>query len=56
MIAYMEFGSDDDLAAALGSPEMKAAGRDLREFATGGTTMFTQRLVDVDVDVDVDGG
>lgn len=43
-VAHLEFDDEDDLRNTLSSPEMKAAGRDLRNFATGGATMFTQEL------------
>lgn len=41
-VAYLHFADADSLAAALASPQMRAAGKDVRNFATGGVTMFTQ--------------
>lgn len=46
-VANMYFDDADSLAVAVGSPEMRAAGRDLRNFATGGVTMFTQEEIPV---------
>ncbi|MCK8670949.1 EthD family reductase [Rhodococcus sp. HM1] len=43
-VAYLQFDTEDDLKKGLASPEMREAGRDLRNFATGGSTMFTQQL------------
>ncbi|MEU6587233.1 EthD family reductase [Nocardia sp. NPDC046763] len=42
MVANLQFPTADALERALTSTEMKAAGRDVRNFATGGVTMFTQ--------------
>lgn len=41
-VANLYFADADSLAAGLASPEMTAAGKDLRNFADGGVTMFTQ--------------
>ncbi|OZE44939.1 ethyl tert-butyl ether degradation protein EthD [Rhodococcus sp. 05-2254-6] len=41
-IASLYFADEASLKAGLSSPEMKAAGKDLRNFATGGAVMFTQ--------------
>ncbi|WP_128646202.1 EthD family reductase [Rhodococcus sp. BS-15] len=41
-IASLYFADGASLKAGLASPEMTAAGKDLRNFATGGVTMFTQ--------------
>lgn len=43
-VAYLQFDTEDDLKAALSSPEMRDAGRDIRNFATGGATMYSQNL------------
>ncbi|WP_072802774.1 EthD family reductase [Rhodococcoides yunnanense] len=51
-IANLYFADEDSLKAGLSSPEMKAAGKDLRNFATGGVTMFTQEEVRVGGSVD----
>ncbi|MFE3228868.1 EthD family reductase [Nocardia sp. NPDC059228] len=42
MVASLHFPTAEALDQALASTEMKAAGRDVRNFATGGVTMFTQ--------------
>jgi len=47
MIAYLVFADEASLKVGLGSAEMKAAGKDVRNFATGGATMFTQEDVRV---------
>ncbi|GAB6919840.1 EthD family reductase [Rhodococcus erythropolis] len=44
-VAYLVFADDASLKAGLVSPEMKLAGKDVRNFATGGVTMFTQEDV-----------
>ncbi|KZF06287.1 ethyl tert-butyl ether degradation protein EthD [Rhodococcus sp. EPR-157] len=41
-IASLFFADEASLKAGLASTEMKAAGKDLRNFATGGAVMFTQ--------------
>ncbi|WP_338887208.1 EthD family reductase [Rhodococcus sovatensis] len=41
-IASLYFADEEALKAGLASTEMKAAGKDLRNFATGGAVMFTQ--------------
>lgn len=41
-IASLYFEDEASLQIGLSSPEMKAAGKDLRNFASGGVTMFTQ--------------
>ncbi|MFF0815562.1 EthD family reductase [Rhodococcus sp. NPDC003318] len=43
-VAYLQFATEEDLKTALASPEMRDAGRDVRNFATGGVTMYTQNL------------
>lgn len=43
-VAQLRFETEADLQQALASPEMKAAGKDVRNFATGGATMFVQQL------------
>lgn len=40
-VAHLSF-SDEDAARGLSSDEMKAAGADVRNFATGSVTMFIQ--------------
>lgn len=40
LVANLRFADATTLAAALQSPEMAAAGKDVRNFATGGVTMF----------------
>lgn len=47
MIANLVFADESSLKAGLASPEMKAAGKDVATFATGGATMFTQEDVRV---------
>lgn len=42
LIAQLAFASQDDLAAALQSPEGQAAAADLAHFADGGATLFVQ--------------
>ncbi|OBA83502.1 ethyl tert-butyl ether degradation protein EthD [Mycolicibacterium elephantis] len=39
-VAHLNFDTDEVLKQALVSPQMKEAGRDVREFATGGVTMY----------------
>lgn len=46
-IASLYFETRDSMTAGLASPEMRAAGKDLRNFATGGVTMFTQEETSV---------
>lgn len=41
-VANLYFADAAALEAVMKSPEMRAAGKDLRNFATGGVTMFTQ--------------
>jgi uncharacterized protein (TIGR02118 family) len=43
-VANLRFDTDEALQKALASPEMKAAGRDVRNFATGGATMYTRTV------------
>ncbi|MEV4124276.1 EthD family reductase [Nocardia sp. NPDC049707] len=43
-IAHLAFETEAALREALSSPEMKAAGRDVRNFATGGVTMYTEQI------------
>lgn len=40
MVARLGFATADALKAGLSSPEMKAAGADVANFATGGATMY----------------
>jgi uncharacterized protein (TIGR02118 family) len=40
LVAHLGFKSANALKEALGSPEMAAAGADMRNFATGGAVMF----------------
>ncbi|WP_433566666.1 EthD family reductase [Nocardia sp. CA-151230] len=42
MVASLHFPTAEALEHVLTSTEMKAAGRDVRNFAAGGVTMFTQ--------------
>ncbi|MFD6163463.1 EthD family reductase [Nocardia sp. NPDC060256] len=42
MVASLYFTDEQALKAGMSSPEMLAAGKDLRNFATGGVSMFTQ--------------
>lgn len=46
-VANLHFADEESLKAALVSPEMIAAGKDLRNFASGGVTMFTQEELSV---------
>ena len=46
-VANLYFADEESLKAALVSPEMTAAGKDLRNFASGGVTMFTQEELSV---------
>ncbi|KAA8888821.1 EthD family reductase [Nocardia colli] len=41
-VASLYFADEQALKTGMSSPEMVAAARDLRNFATGGVTMFTQ--------------
>lgn len=43
-VAQITFDTEEDLQRALSSPEMKVAGKDVRNFATGGVTMFVSQL------------
>ena len=45
-VAFLDFATEADYRAGLGSPEMGKAGADVANFATGGVTMFTQNLDD----------
>ena len=45
--AFLDFATEADYRAGLGSPEMGKAGADVATFATGGATMFTQQLDDL---------
>ncbi|MFI5436353.1 EthD family reductase [Rhodococcus baikonurensis] len=45
VVANLYFADEESLKAGLVSPEMTAAGKDLRNFASGGVTMFTQEEV-----------
>ncbi|MBY6412829.1 EthD family reductase [Rhodococcus sp. BP-252] len=46
-VANLYFADRDSLDSGLASPEMRAAGKDVRNFATGGVTMFVQEEVEV---------
>jgi uncharacterized protein (TIGR02118 family) len=46
-VAALDFATEADFRAGLGSPEMAKAGADVPAFATGGVTMFTQQLDDL---------
>jgi uncharacterized protein (TIGR02118 family) len=46
-VATLDFASEADYRAGLGSPEMGKAGADVANFATGGVTMVTQQLDDL---------
>ncbi|MBU3062277.1 EthD family reductase [Nocardia sp. NEAU-G5] len=43
-VAHIVFDTEEDLQRALASPEMRATGKDVRNFATGGATMYLQEL------------
>lgn len=43
-VAQLRFDTEADLQQALSSQEMKDAGKDVRNFATGGASMFVQQL------------
>lgn len=45
-VATLDFATEEDYRTALGSPQMAKAGSDAASVATGGVTMFTQRLDD----------
>jgi uncharacterized protein (TIGR02118 family) len=46
MVANLLFHTAEDLKTALKSPEMATAGADVRNFATGGVTMYaTEEIV-----------
>jgi uncharacterized protein (TIGR02118 family) len=45
-LAFLDFATEEDFRAGLGSPEMGKAGADVAHFATGGVTMVTQELHD----------
>lgn len=47
-VASLYFPDADALQRGLRSEEMKVAGKDVRNFATGGVTMFTQEEESVD--------
>ncbi|WP_039797530.1 EthD family reductase [Nocardia araoensis] len=46
-VAQLQFDTEDDLQQALTSPELRAAGRDVRNFATGGVAMYIQSIQSV---------
>ncbi|MGY2093437.1 EthD family reductase [Nocardia gipuzkoensis] len=46
-VAQLQFDTEDDLQQALSSSEMRAAGKDVRNFATGGVTMYIQNVESV---------
>ncbi|MGQ4600915.1 EthD family reductase [Nocardia sp. R6R-6] len=46
-VAHLQFATKDDLQQALTSPEMGAAGEDVRKFATGGATLYIQNVESV---------
>lgn len=41
-VAHLAFETEEALQQALASPEMKAAARDVRNFATGSVTMYIE--------------
>lgn len=43
-VAQLRFDTEPDMQAALASAEMKAAGRDVADFATGGVQMYVQHI------------
>ncbi|WP_067666738.1 EthD family reductase [Nocardia miyunensis] len=43
-VAHLSFDTEEALQHALTSPEMKKAGRDVRNFATGSVTMYVEHL------------
>ena len=43
-VAHLRFDTQSDLQQALQSTEMRSAGIDVGNFATGGATMFVQHL------------
>jgi uncharacterized protein (TIGR02118 family) len=45
MVASLTFDTAEDLKAALKSPEMAAASADVRNFATGGVTLYSTEEV-----------
>ena len=38
LVAELDFDSEEAMSASMGSPEGRAAGKDIRNFATGGAT------------------
>jgi uncharacterized protein (TIGR02118 family) len=46
-VATLDFATEEAYKTALGSPQMAKAGADAASVATGGVTMFTQRLDDL---------
>jgi uncharacterized protein (TIGR02118 family) len=46
-VVFLDFATEADYKAGLGSPEMGKAGADVATFATGGVTMFTHQLDDL---------
>lgn len=46
-VAQLQFDTEEDLQKALSSPEMRAAGKDVRNFASGGVTMYVQNVESV---------
>jgi uncharacterized protein (TIGR02118 family) len=46
-VAALDFATEEDFRAALGSPEMGKAVADVPNFATGSVTVFSQALADV---------
>ncbi|MGQ4618860.1 EthD family reductase [Nocardia sp. R7R-8] len=46
-VAQLQFDTEEDLQNALSSAEMRAAGKDVRNFATGGVTMYIQNVESV---------
>jgi uncharacterized protein (TIGR02118 family) len=41
LVAELDFESEEAMAASLGSPEGRAAGKDVANFATGGVTFIS---------------
>ncbi|WP_433710201.1 EthD family reductase [Nocardia sp. CA-084685] len=46
-VAQLQFDSEADVQKALASAEMRAAGKDVRNFASGGVTMYIQDVESV---------
>lgn len=46
MVASLMFDSAESLKAGLESPEMATAGADVKNFATGGVTMYSTEEID----------